>query len=107
MARTVRDANLETRTAVFNSRSDPSPTGAASKRDSRSATGGGAGEAPGSRDDGRPMAAMANTGLAPRTICRTLRVWSFWTMVKLKGPRGSGGERRCGERKGMTRGWAH
>ena len=107
MARTVRDANSKHEPLVFDSRSDPSPTGAASKRDSRSVTGGGAREAPGSRDDGRPMVAMANTGLAPQTICRTLRVWSFWTMVKLKGPRGSGGERRCGERKGMIRGWAH
>jgi hypothetical protein len=71
MARTVRDAKLETRTARLRLpiRSEPYWRGLEKgfalgyRRE---------GEAPGSRDGDRPMADMRNIGSAPRTICRTL-----------------------------------
>ena len=71
MARTVRDTNLETRTARLRLPIRTEPYGAASKRDLRLATGAGAREAPGLRDGGKPMADMPSIGLAPRTICRS------------------------------------
>jgi hypothetical protein len=45
---------------------------------------------------------MPSTGMAPRTICRTPTGLPFLTTAKPNGLRGSGGERRRGERKGTT-----
>ena len=104
MGRTVRDANLETRTARLRLSIRTEPYWRGLERGLRSATGGGPREAPGSRVGGKPMADMPSIGSAPRMICRMLTELPCSITRKRKRPRGSGGERKRGERKGMIRG---
>ena len=70
MARTVRDANLETRTARLRLPIRTEPYWRGLERGLRSATGGGSGEALGWGDGGKPMADISSIGSAPLMIAR-------------------------------------
>ena len=88
MARTVRDANLETRTARIRLPIRSEPYWRGLERGFAL---------------GRLMAAMPNTKSEPRTICRTLTELPYSTMGRRKRPRGRGGAPSYGVRKATTR----